>query len=139
MPSVIVLGIGDNTYRKQIDKLVMTVTRKYGCNIEVLPVDAALATYNFIVNEQRHVAGLFIPPKFIPVIDDDIITANARHMQVYGKDIPKEEVWVEEEENYEKITQNYKEFAAVVGAQKANEMDKQLKLADKSKDSKKIK
>lgn len=139
MPSVIVLGIGDNTFRKQIDKIVLAVTKKYGCNIEVLPIDAALATYNFIVSEQRHVAGAFIPPKFIPVIDDDVITANARHIHVYGEDMPKEEIWVDNEGECEKISANYKEFAQIVGAQNAAEIEQQEKLAKKSNDPQKIK
>lgn len=138
MPSVIVLGIGDNTYRRQIDKLVLLATKKYGCSIEVLPIDAALATYNFIVSERRHVAGAFIPPRFIPVIDDDVITANARHIQVYGEDIPKTDVWVDDEEHLEKINENYKEYSEVVGAQNAANIEKQLKLEKKTKDPKKI-
>lgn len=137
MPSIIVLGIGDNTYRRQIDKVVIAAAKKYGCNIEVLPIDAALATYNFIVNEQRHVAGAFIPPKFIPVIDDDVITANARHIHLYGEDVPKNEIWVEDEEKNERIRVNYKEFAEIVGAQKKINIGRQTAL-DKSK-TKKIK
>lgn len=138
MPSIVVLGIGDNTFRKQIDKVVLAVTKKYGCNIEVLPIDAALATYNFIVSEKRLVAGAFIPPKFIPVIDDDVITANTRHIQVYGEDVPKTEIWVDDEEHIEKINQNYKEFASFVGAQKAADHEKQAKLDKKSKGPKNI-
>lgn len=131
MPSLIVLGIGDNTYRKQIDKLVVTVSNKYGCAIEVLPIDAALATYNFAVSEQRHVAGAFIPPKFIPVIDDEVITANARHIQLYGEDIPKNEIWKDDDEQLEIINQNYKEFAEVLGAQKAADIELQENIAKK--------
>lgn len=138
MPSVIVLGIGDNTYRKQIDKVVLAVTRKYGCNIEVLPIDAALATYNFIVSEQRLVAGAFIPPKHIPVIDDDVITANARHVHVYGYDIPKHDIWVDDEETTERINQNYIEFGEAVGAQNAVDNELREKLA-KPKNPKRIK
>ncbi|VVC27848.1 NDUFAF3/Mth938 domain-containing protein [Cinara cedri] len=138
MPSLIVLGIGDNTYRRQIDKIVLTATKKYGCNIEVLPVDAALATYNFAISEQRYVAGAFIPPKFIPVISDDVLTANARHIHLYGEDLPRKDVWQENEEHLEKVNQNYKEFAEVVGAQKAADIELEEKLA-KSKNKKKIK
>lgn len=138
MPSIIVLGIGDNTFRKQIDKVVLAATKKYGCNIEVLPIDAALATYNFIVSEQRLVAGAFIPPKFIPVIDDDVITANARHVQVYGEEIPQTDIWLNDEEHLEKINLNYKEFGAFVGAQKAADHEKQAKLDKESKDPKNI-
>lgn len=138
MPSVIVLGVGDNAYRKHIDKIVLAVTHKYGCNIEVLPIDAALATYNFIVSEQRHVAGAFIPPRHIPVIDDDVITANARHIHIYGDDIPKNEIWVDDEETLERINQNYIEFGEVVGAQKLVDDELKKQLA-KSKNPKKIK
>lgn len=136
MPSLVVLGVGDNTYRKQIDRVVLAATKKYGCNIEVLPIDAALATYNFIVNEQRHVVGAFIPPKFIPVIDDDVITANARHVKVYGEDIPRNEIWVDDEDYNERINQNYKEFAEVVGAQNAADNELKKKLEKKPEDKK---
>lgn len=139
MPSVVILGIGDNTYRKQIDKVVLAATKKYGCNIEVLPIDAALATYNFIVSEQRHVAGAFIPPKFIPVIDDDVVTASARHIHVYGEDIPREEIWIDDEEKLEVINTNYKEFSEVVGAQNAGNHELQKKFSKGHKDPKKIK
>lgn len=139
MPSIIVLGIGDNTFRKQIDKVVLAATKKYRCNIEVLPIDAALATYNFIVNEQRHVAGAFIPPKYIPVIDDDVITANTRHIHVYGEEVHKTDIWADDEERTEKINLNYKEFAGFVGAKNAKDYEKQAKLDKKSKDPKHIK
>lgn len=138
MPSVVILGIGDNTYRKQIDKIVLAATKKYGCNIEVLPIDAALATYNFIVSEHRHVVGAFIPPKFIPVIDDDVITASARHIHLYGEDIPKEDIWVEDDGTTERITQNYKEFSELVGAQNAANIELEEKFS-KPKNPKKIK
>lgn len=137
MPSVIVLGIGDDTYRRQIDKIVMAASKKYGCTIDVLPIDAALATYNFAVSEQRHVAGAFIPPKFIPVIDSDVITANARHLQLYGEDLPRNEVWNDDDEHLETINKNYKEFAEIVGAQKAADIE--LREKTKSKNNKKIK
>lgn len=137
MPSVVVLGLGDNTYRKQIDRLVLMATKKYGCNIEVLPIDAAIATYNFIVSEHRHVAGAFIPPKFIPVIDDDVITANARHVRIYGEDIPVTDIWADNEEMTETINKNYKEFAEVVAAQNAADMEKRAKLPKKAQDPKK--
>lgn len=138
MPSVVVLGVGDNAYRSRIDRTVVAATKKYGCNVEVLPIDAALATYNFMVSEGRHVAGAFIPPRFIPVIDDDVITANARHLQVYGEDLPKEDVWVDDEEYYEKVNENYKEFGEVVGAQNAADVEKRSKLEKKKKNTKKI-
>lgn len=139
MPSVVILGIGDNTYRKQIDKVVLAAIKKYGCNIEVLPIDAALATYNFIVSEQRHVAGAFIPPKFIPVIDDDVITASARHVHLYGEDIPKEEIWVDDDEKLQRINKNYQEFGELVGAQKAAKDELQKKFSKEQKDPKQIK
>jgi len=136
MPSVIVLGIGDNTYRKQIDKVVLAVTQKYRCNIEVLPIDAALATYNFIVGEQRLVAGAFIPPKHIPVIDNDIITANTRHMNIYGNDIPKNDIWVDDEETLERINKNYIEFGEAIGAQNAVDRELEEKLTTPKKPKK---
>jgi len=104
----------------------------------VLPIDAALATYNFIVSEQRLVAGAFIPPKHIPVIDDDVITANARHVHVYGYDIPKHDIWVDDEETTERINQNYIEFGEAVGAQNAVDNELREKLA-KPKNPKRIK
>jgi NADH dehydrogenase [ubiquinone] 1 alpha subcomplex assembly factor 3 len=139
MPSIVILGIGDNTFRKQIDKVVLAVTKKYGCNIEVLPIDAALATYNFVVNEQRLVAGAFIPPRFIPVIDDDVITANARHMHIYGEDVPRNEIWIDDEERNERINNNYREFGEIVGAENAAKHEKLERLSKKLTNPKKIK
>ncbi|XP_050541369.1 NADH dehydrogenase [ubiquinone] 1 alpha subcomplex assembly factor 3 [Daktulosphaira vitifoliae] len=138
MPSVVVLGIGDNMYRKSIDKVVWSVTKKYNCNIEVLPIDAALATYNFIVSEQRHVVGAFIPPKNIPVIDDDIISANARHKVIYGKQVNQDDIWVNEEEQSEIISKNYKEFAETVAAEKAAKIETSAKYTNQPKDPKKL-
>lgn len=139
MPSVVVLGLGDNAYRKQIDRLVLKATKKYGCNIEVLPIDAAIATYNFIVSEGRHAAGAFIPPKFIPVIDEDVISANARHVRIYGEDVPVTDIWADAEESTEIINKNYKEFAGVVAAQNAADVEIRAKLPKKSQDPKNIK
>ncbi|XP_050434467.1 NADH dehydrogenase [ubiquinone] 1 alpha subcomplex assembly factor 3 [Adelges cooleyi] len=129
MPNVVILGIGDNMFRKSIDKLVLSATKKYGCNIEVLPIDAALATYNFIVSEQRHVVGAFIPPTNIPVIDDDVITANARHKMIYGNTVSRDEIWNDEEERSEIISKNYKEFAQAVAAEKAAKIEEGEKMS----------
>ncbi|KAL4084848.1 hypothetical protein QTP88_027730 [Uroleucon formosanum] len=142
-PSVIVLGLGngpqrnqrDNNHhqlqlnRRQLDKVVWAAARQYGCTVEVLPVDAALATYNFIISEGRHAAGLFIPPRFIPSLDDDAITANARHVHLYGESLPVTDVWLDAEERTELINANYREFGEVVGAQKAADNEMRAKLA----------
>jgi NADH dehydrogenase [ubiquinone] 1 alpha subcomplex assembly factor 3 len=130
-PSVVVLGVGDDTYRRQVDTVVLAAARKHRCNIVVLPIDAALATYNFIVSEGRQVAGAFIPPRFIPVTDDDVITANARHVHVYGEGVTPDDVWVDDQEHEEKVNANYREFAEVVGAQNAADEELRRKLTPK--------
>lgn len=83
----------------------------YGCNIEVLSIDTALATYNFIINEQHLVAEAFIPPKYIPVNDDDVITANNRHVHVHGEEVHESGIWTDDEERTVKINLNYNEFS----------------------------
>lgn len=142
-PSVIVLGLGDGSQRnhrhdnhrqlqldrRQLDKVVWAAAQQYGCTVEVLPVDAALATYNFIISEGRHAAGLFIPPRFIPALDDDATTANARHVHLYGESMPVTDVWLDAEERIELINANYREFGEVVGAQKAADHEMREKLA----------
>ncbi|XP_025204470.1 NADH dehydrogenase [ubiquinone] 1 alpha subcomplex assembly factor 3 [Melanaphis sacchari] len=142
-PSVIVLGLGDSTqrnrrddnhrklqlHRQQFDKVVWAAARQYGCTVEILPVDAALATYNFIISEGRNAVGAFIPPRFIPAMDDDAITANARHIHLYGESVPVTDVWEDADERSELINANYREFGEVVGAQKAAEHERRAKLA----------
>lgn len=127
-PSVIVLGVGDQAHRRHVDRVVLAAARKHRCTIEVLPVDAALATYNFVVSEGRHAAGAFIPPRFIPSVDDDVINASARHMELYGDELPREDVWRDDQELEERINVNYKEFATVVGAQNAADAERRAKL-----------
>ncbi|KAF0761096.1 NADH dehydrogenase [Aphis craccivora] len=142
-PSVIVLGMGDapqrnrrddnrrkpQLHRQQFDKVVLAAARQYGCTVEILPVDAALATYNFIISEGRHAAGAFIPPRFIPAMDDDAVTANARHVHLYGESMPVTDVWLDAEERSEMINANYREFGEVVGAQRAADHEMRSKLA----------
>jgi len=151
-PSVIVLGLGngsqrslrDDNYRqlqlnrRQLDRVVLAAARQYGCTVEVLPVDAALATYNFIISEGRYAAGAFIPPRFIPAMDDDAITANTRHVHLYGEDVPVTDVWLDADERTELISTNYREFGEVVGAQKAADHERRAKLAGEKDPEKKI-
>lgn len=128
VPSVIVLGVGDQTYRRHVDRTVLAAARRHRCTVEVLPVDAAVATYNFVVSEGRHAAGAFIPPRFIPAVDDDVITASARHVHLYGDELPHEDVWRDDQEHEERVNANYREFAEVVGAQTAADAERRAKL-----------
>lgn len=127
-PAVVVLGVGDQAHRRHVDRAVLAAARRHRCTVEVLPVDAAVATYNFVVAEGRHAAGAFIPPRFIPAVDDDVITASARHVHLYGDELPREDVWRDDQEHEERVNANYREFSEVVGAQNAAEAERRSRL-----------
>ncbi|XP_040572154.1 NADH dehydrogenase [ubiquinone] 1 alpha subcomplex assembly factor 3 [Lepeophtheirus salmonis] len=63
-PEIIVIGYGspgDPIDPKTILKLKQTMK----LNVEVLPTNKAVTTYNFLSSEGRAVAGAFIPPSFV--------------------------------------------------------------------------
>ncbi|CAB4068235.1 Histone deacetylase 7,Histone deacetylase 9,Polyamine deacetylase HDAC10,Histone deacetylase 18,Histone deacetylase 6,Histone deacetylase 4,Histone deacetylase 5 [Lepeophtheirus salmonis] len=64
LPEIIVIGYGspgDPIDPKTILKLKQTMK----LNVEVLPTNKAVTTYNFLSSEGRAVAGAFIPPSFV--------------------------------------------------------------------------
>lgn len=73
---ILVLGVGERENMKKIDAKIMRHLRASKINVELLPTDQALATFNFLNAEKRYVAGAFIPPSYIDNLDDDdIITS----------------------------------------------------------------
>lgn len=73
---ILVLGVGERDNMKKIDSKIMRHLRANKINVEMLPTDQALATFNFLNAEKRYVAGAFIPPSYIDSIDDDDIISS---------------------------------------------------------------
>lgn len=52
-------------------------------NVEVLPVERAAATYNYLTSERRWVAGAFIPPEAVQVFETEEFNRIARKKETY--------------------------------------------------------
>ena len=69
-PDVIIVGLGDNSNTKSKADLFMNLRRKRGLNVEFLATPDAIATYNFMVSENRAVAAAMAPPSDVGIRSD---------------------------------------------------------------------
>lgn len=80
---VLVIGVGDADVTPSIAKRIMSFTRKYKINVEILTTESACATFNFLNAEQRMVAGAFIPPTTLRLNENDMMNAQRRNNELY--------------------------------------------------------
>ncbi|XP_034943634.1 NADH dehydrogenase [ubiquinone] 1 alpha subcomplex assembly factor 3 [Chelonus insularis] len=73
-PDILVLGL-DREYPRHEPFIVnfQKVVKKMGMSYEILPVEKACHTFNFLNAESRYVVGLFLPPRQIEHIDHVLI------------------------------------------------------------------
>lgn len=81
---ILVLGTGDRTNDTTLFLMVVKFMRKHKINIEILPTEQAVSTFNFLNSEGRYVGGAFIPPDTIKTTEDDLIRAKVRRNQLYS-------------------------------------------------------
>lgn len=93
---ILVLGVGERDNMRKIDGKIMKHLRANKINVELLPTDQALATFNFLNAEKRYVAGAFIPPSYIENLDDDDFFTNRE----FGKRPQNDPELPEENESY---------------------------------------
>jgi len=67
---ILVLGVGDRNAMRNVDFRIIKFLKSKGINVEILPTDQALSTFNFLNSERRYVAGAFIPPNYIEELGD---------------------------------------------------------------------
>lgn len=70
---ILVLGTGDTNVTPDFQRRIFGYMKKYNINVEVLPTEAACATYNFLCSEGRACAAAMIPPGTISVSEDDYV------------------------------------------------------------------
>ncbi|XP_055333718.1 NADH dehydrogenase [ubiquinone] 1 alpha subcomplex assembly factor 3-like isoform X1 [Paramacrobiotus metropolitanus] len=68
---ILVVGYGDKD-RDVNSALLKTLVSRKRMGIELLPTEHAIATFNFLVAEGRHVAGAFIPPESLQYSEADM-------------------------------------------------------------------
>lgn len=68
---ILVLGTGDKNITPEFQTRIFRFMKKYNVNMEVLPTEAACATYNFLCSEGRVCAAALIPPNTLNVSEDD--------------------------------------------------------------------
>ncbi|CAD5117348.1 DgyrCDS6132 [Dimorphilus gyrociliatus] len=73
---ILVLGVGESENLSKLKMNALTFLRKHKVNLELLPTEQALATFNFLNSERRLVAGAFIPPTYTETLltgtDEDV-------------------------------------------------------------------
>lgn len=86
-PELIVLGVGESS--KAFDPRQFLLLRKAGFNVEAMPTEHAVSTYNYLCAEERLVAAALIPPDKVSFINEyDLHNMNVRAKG--GKDIYSE-------------------------------------------------
>ncbi|KAF6204296.1 hypothetical protein GE061_002636 [Apolygus lucorum] len=83
-PDVLIIGFGNRPeFKIQLDRLLHTFRVKKKLNLEILPTDRAVSTFNFLNAEGRYVVAAMIPPKAINTTDDDYAMSRDRKKKLY--------------------------------------------------------
>ncbi|KAF2353443.1 NDUFAF3/Mth938 domain-containing protein [Trinorchestia longiramus] len=85
---LLVLGIGDPG--SKFDISLMPFMRNKGISLEVLSTEKAVATYNFLTEEGRSVAGAFIPPSTLRPTAEDCADAIMKKRRLFETNIQDE-------------------------------------------------
>lgn len=77
---VLVIGAGKRGPPKPelSRELHRELVRRGGFGVEVLPTDDALGVYNVLADEQRHVAGAFLPPSEVRQFEGNLVNAGEK-------------------------------------------------------------
>ena len=70
---ILVLGTGDKNVTPEFQKRMFSYMKRHNINLEVLPTEAACATYNFLCSEGRVCAAALLPPNTLNVSEDDYV------------------------------------------------------------------
>lgn len=79
---ILVIGYG-KTPRPLVQTDIHTFRVNKKINVEVLPVEKAAPTFNYLCNEGRWVAGAFIPPANISRVEDEIMHEKLKRDEIY--------------------------------------------------------
>ncbi|XP_014248386.1 NADH dehydrogenase [ubiquinone] 1 alpha subcomplex assembly factor 3 [Cimex lectularius] len=70
---VLIIGFsGDSLYSRQLWKNVLPFYHKSNINMEVLPTEKAIPTFNFLCSERRVVGAALIPPLKVIFTEDTV-------------------------------------------------------------------
>jgi NADH dehydrogenase [ubiquinone] 1 alpha subcomplex assembly factor 3 len=78
---VLVIGVGDHGLN--IDHKLRLFLRKKGVSVEVLPTSQAVATFNFLNDDNRNVAAALIPPQTVSLLPEDQFDVLNARKQLY--------------------------------------------------------
>ncbi|XP_014282530.1 NADH dehydrogenase [ubiquinone] 1 alpha subcomplex assembly factor 3 [Halyomorpha halys] len=81
---LLIIGYGKkSTNSRLLHEEIMAFKSKERLNVEVLPVERAIATFNYLTSERRWVAGAFIPPEFVQLYESEEMEKAAKRKQTY--------------------------------------------------------
>ncbi|KAG7295714.1 hypothetical protein JYU34_022009 [Plutella xylostella] len=86
-PKIDLLILGLETNDRTVISSVFKSGRAAGLNIEILPIEHAASTFNFLNAEGRSVAGAMLPPLTLHMSDDDMLRAGMHYNNLYDKDL----------------------------------------------------
>jgi len=71
IPDLLIIGVGEKENLQFFTSETMRFLRTRRLNIEVLPTDQALSTYNFLNSEKRYIAAALVPPTYVSDITNE--------------------------------------------------------------------
>lgn len=80
---ILVLGTGDRSNDTTLFTTCIKFMRKHKVNIEILPTEQAVSTFNFLNSEGRYVGGALIPPETITTTEDDLLSTKMKYKELY--------------------------------------------------------
>lgn len=81
---LLIIGFGKkSTSSRSLHGEIMAFKARQGVNVEVLPVERAAATFNYLASERRWVAGAFIPPEVVQIYETEQYTNIAKKKDTF--------------------------------------------------------
>ncbi|XP_026754291.2 NADH dehydrogenase [ubiquinone] 1 alpha subcomplex assembly factor 3 [Galleria mellonella] len=86
-PKIDLLILGVETKERESLNTVYRAARAAACNVELLPVEHACSTFNFLNAEGRSVAGALVPPLSIDPSPDDMLRSRLHYQNLYQQQL----------------------------------------------------
>ncbi|KAJ2943279.1 hypothetical protein O0L34_g12084 [Tuta absoluta] len=86
-PKIDLVVIGLETKERSSIDAVFKAARMAKLNVEILPVEHACSTFNFLNAEGRCIAGALIPPLHLSPTEDDMLQSKLHYQNLYQAEL----------------------------------------------------
>ncbi|CAH1400504.1 unnamed protein product [Nezara viridula] len=81
---LLIIGFGKkSTNSRSLHEEIMAFKSRQRINVEVIPIEKAIATFNYLNSERRWVAGAFIPPEVVQLYEFEELNKAAKKKENY--------------------------------------------------------